>query len=245
MTGSPKGYVMQIYPAIDLRGGQCVRLRQGDYAQETVFGDPAAMASRWAAEGATHLHLVDLDGAKEGRPVNGPSVRAIVHAAGIPCQLGGGLRTEADIREVLGWGVSRVIIGTKALTSPTWLDEMTAKFPQQIVLGIDAKNGLVATHGWLDVSTVSAVDLAKRFETLPLAGLVYTDIARDGMMQGVNGAAMTEMGHATKLPVIASGGVTTIDDIRLLRAISVAGVIVGRALYEGRVDLREITMAAS
>ena len=236
---------MQIYPAIDLRGGQCVRLRQGDYAQETVFGDPAAMASRWVAEGATYLHLVDLDGAKEGRPINGPSVRAIVHAAGIPCQLGGGLRTEADIREVLGWGVDRVIIGTKALTSPTWLDEMTAKFPHQIVLGIDAKNGLVATHGWLDVSTVSAIDLAKRFEKLPLAGLVYTDIARDGMMQGVNAAAMTEMVHATKLPVIASGGVTTIEDIRLLRAIPVAGVIVGRALYEGTVDLREITVAAS
>ena len=235
---------MQIYPAIDLRGGQCVRLRQGDYAQETVFGDPAAMAARWLAEGANYLHLVDLDGAKEGRPINGPSVRAIVKAAGIPCQLGGGLRTEADIREVLGWGVSRVIIGTKALTSPTWLDEMTAKFPQQIVLGIDAKDGMVATHGWLDVSTVSAIDLAKRFESLPLAGLVYTDIARDGMMQGVNAAAMTEMVHATKLPVIASGGVTTIDDIRILRGIPVAGVIVGRALYEGTVDLREITVAA-
>ena len=237
---------MQIYPAIDLRGGQCVRLRQGDYAQETVFGDdPAAMASRWVADGATFLHLVDLDGAKDGRPVNGASVQAIIAAAGVPCQVGGGIRTEDDIREVLGWGVQRVIIGTKALTSPTWLDEMTAKFPQQIVLGIDAKNGLVATHGWLDVSTVSAVELAKRFEKLPLAGLVYTDIARDGMMQGVNVAAMTEMVQATKLPVIASGGVTTIDDIRLLRAIPVAGVIVGRALYEGSVDLREITMAAS
>ena len=235
---------MQIYPAIDLRGGQCVRLRQGDYAQETVFGDPASMASRWVSEGATYLHLVDLDGAKEGRPINGPSVRAIVKAADIPCQLGGGLRTEGDIREVLGWGVARVIVGTKAVASPTWLDEMTAKFPQQIVLGIDAKNGLVATHGWLDVSTVAAVDLAKRFERLPLAGLVYTDIARDGMMQGVNAAAMTEMVHATKLPVIASGGVTTIDDIRILRAIPVAGVIVGRALYEGTVDLREITVAA-
>ena len=153
--------------------------------------------------------------------------------------------SEADIREVLGWGVSRVIVGTKALTSPTWLDEMTASFPQQIVLGIDAKNGLVATHGWLDVSTVTAIDLAKRFEKLPLAGLVYTDIGRDGMMQGVNAAAMTEMVRATKRPVIASGGVTTIDDIRILRGIPVAGVIVGRALYEGTVDLREITVAAS
>jgi phosphoribosylformimino-5-aminoimidazole carboxamide ribotide isomerase len=239
-------HAMQIYPAIDLRGGQCVRLRQGDYAQETVFGDdPAAMARRWVEQGATYLHLVDLDGAKEGRPVNGPSVRAIVAAAKVPCQVGGGLRTEADIREVLGWGVSRVIVGTKALTSPTWLDEMTAKFPNRIVLGIDAKNGQVATQGWLDVSTTSALDLAKRFDELPLAGLVYTDIARDGMMQGVNAAAMTEMVQATKLPVIASGGVTTIDDIRILRAIPVAGAIVGRALYEGRLDLREITVAAS
>src|SRR5438309_2283673 len=135
--GSPESAVssMQIYPAIDLRDGKCVRLRQGDYAQETVFGDdPAAMAARWVADGATFLHLVDLDGAKEGRPINGPSVQAIIAAAGVPCQVGGGIRTEEDIREVLGWGVTRVIVGTKALTTPTWLDEMTAKFPGQLVL---------------------------------------------------------------------------------------------------------------
>ena len=237
---------MQIYPAIDLRGGQCVRLRQGDYQQETVFGDdPAAMARRWVADGATYLHLVDLDGAKEGRPINGPSVRAIVKAADVPCQLGGGLRTEADVREVLSWGVARVIVGTKALTSPTWLDEMASKFPQQIVLGIDAKNGQVATQGWLEVSSISALELAKRFDELPLAGLVYTDIGRDGMMQGVNAAAMAEMAEATELPVIASGGVTTLEDIRTLRTIPVAGAVVGRALYEGRLNLREILMAAA
>src|SRR6476619_6473050 len=138
---------MQIYPAIDLRGGQCVRLRQGDYQQETVFGaDPAAMAKRWVDEGATYLHLVDLDGAKEGRPVNGPSVRAIVAAAGVPSQLGGGLRSEADVTEVLGWGVARVIVGTKALTSPEWLEQMAARFPGRIVLGIDARGGQVATQ---------------------------------------------------------------------------------------------------
>jgi phosphoribosylformimino-5-aminoimidazole carboxamide ribotide isomerase len=236
---------VQIYPAIDLRGGQCVRLRQGDYAQETVFGDdPAAMARRWVEGGATFLHLVDLDGAKEGRPVNGPSVRAIVEAAGVPCQLGGGLRTEADIALALSWGVSRVIVGTKALTSPEWLVDMSAIFPNRIVLGIDAKNGQVATQGWLEVSSVSALDLVKRFDDLPLAGLVYTDIARDGMMQGVNVEAMTEMVRATKLPVIASGGVTTLDDIRRLAAVPMAGAIVGRALYEGRLNLREILMAA-
>ncbi len=236
---------MQIYPAIDLRGGQCVRLRQGDYNQETVFGaDPAAMAKRWVDDGATYLHLVDLDGAKEGKPVNGPSVRAIVEAAGLPCQLGGGLRTEADIALALSWGVARVIIGTKALQSPTWLDDMAGKFPNQIVLGIDAKNGQVATHGWLDVSTTSALDLARRFQNLPLAGLVYTDISRDGMMQGVNAPAMAEMAAATKLPVIASGGVTTLDDIRVLAKIPMAGCIVGRALYEGRLNLKGILEAA-
>lgn len=236
---------MQIYPAIDLRGGQCVRLRQGDYNQETVFGaDPAAMAKRWVADGATFLHLVDLDGAKEGRPVNGPSIAAIVAAAGVPCQLGGGLRTEADIALALSWGVSRVIIGTKALQSPTWLDEMAAKFPGKIVLGIDAKGGQVATHGWLDVSTTSALDLARRFERLPLAAIVYTDISRDGMMQGVNAPAMAEMAAATKLPVIASGGVTTLDDIRVLAKIPMAGVIVGRALYEDRLNLPDILRIA-
>ena len=236
---------MQIYPAIDLRGGQCVRLRQGDYGQETVFGkDPAAMAKRWVDDGATYLHLVDLDGAKEGRPVNGPSVKAIAKAAGVPCQLGGGLRTEADIEEALGWGVDRVIIGTKALTSPDWLERMTAKFPGKIVLGIDAKNGQVATQGWLEVSAVTALDCARRFEHLPLAGLVYTDISRDGMMQGVNLEAMREMAAATKLPVIASGGVTNLDDISNLAAIPMAGCIVGRALYEGRLRLGEVMREA-
>jgi phosphoribosylformimino-5-aminoimidazole carboxamide ribotide isomerase len=236
---------MQIYPAIDLRGGQCVRLRQGDYNQETVFGaDPAAMAKRWVNDGATFLHIVDLDGAKDGKPINGPSVSAIVRAAKIPCQLGGGIRTEADIALALSWGVSRVIIGTKALQTPTWLDDMAAKFPEKIVLGIDAKGGQVATHGWLDVSSTSALDLARRFDDLPLAGLVYTDISRDGMMQGVNAPAMAEMKAATKIPVIASGGVTTLDDIRVLAKIPMAGVIVGRALYEGRLTLPEILEAA-
>lgn len=232
---------MQIYPAIDLRGGQCVRLRQGDYTQETVFGaDPAAMAKRWVDEGATYLHLVDLDGAKAGRPINGASVRAIVETAAVPCQLGGGLRSAENIREVLSWGVARVIIGTKALASPTWLAEMCGLFPQRIVLGIDAKGGKVATAGWLEVSELSALELAKTCENLALAGLVYTDIARDGMMQGANVAAMAEMTRAVRLPVIASGGVTTMDDLVQLHAQGLAGAIVGRALYEGSLNLREI-----
>jgi phosphoribosylformimino-5-aminoimidazole carboxamide ribotide isomerase len=235
---------MQIYPAIDLRGGQCVRLQQGDYGQETVFGaDPAAMARRWVSEGATFLHIVDLDGAKAGQPVNEASIRAIVEASGVPCQLGGGLRSEEHIAKALGWGVTRVVIGTKALQSPEWLERVSNRFPDQIVLGIDAKNGRVATQGWLLVSDVGAIDLAKRFQHLPLAAIVYTDISRDGMLQGANVEAMAEMVRATRLPVIASGGVTTLDDVRRLAAVPVTGVIVGRALYEGRLTLKDILHA--
>lgn len=232
---------MQIYPAIDIRAGRCVRLRQGDYAQETVFGaDPAAMAQRWVAEGATYLHLVDLDGAKEGRPVNGASVRAIVDVSGVPCQLGGGLRTRQHITEALGWGVARVIIGTKALESPRWLEQMCAEFPDKIALGIDARDGRVATQGWLETSEMTALDLARKLGHLQLAALVYTDISRDGMMQGANVAAMAAMAAAVPIPVIASGGVTTLDDIRQLAAAGLAGCIAGRALYEGQLKLREI-----
>ncbi|MCI0638981.1 MAG: 1-(5-phosphoribosyl)-5-[(5-phosphoribosylamino)methylideneamino]imidazole-4-carboxamide isomerase [Gemmataceae bacterium] len=232
---------MRIYPAIDLRGGKCVRLRQGDYQQETVFGaDPAAMAQRWVAEGAQVLHIVDLDGAREGRPINGDSVRAIVQASGVPCQLGGGLRSEEHIREALSWGVKRVVIGTKALQSPAWLEEISKKFPGRIVLGIDAKDGQVATHGWLDVSATSALELAMQLSRLPLAALVYTDIGRDGMLQGANVDAMAEMCAATPLPVIASGGVTTLDDVRRLAVLPLEACIVGRALYEGRLELKQI-----
>ena len=232
---------MQILPAIDLRGGQCVRLRQGDYKQETVFGsDPAAMARRWVREGAEILHIVDLDGAKEGKPTNGLSIRAIVAASGVPCQLGGGVRSERDIVQVLSWGVQRVVIGTKALQAPGWLEEMARKFPAKIVLGLDAKDGRVATHGWLDVSDQSALDLARALSPLPLAALVYTDISRDGMLLGANVQAMADMCAATGLPVIASGGVTTLDDIRRLAALPLAGCIVGRALYENRLNLKEI-----
>jgi phosphoribosylformimino-5-aminoimidazole carboxamide ribotide isomerase len=232
---------VQIFPAIDIRGGQCVRLRQGDFDQETVFGaDPAAMARAWVSQGADILHIVDLDGAKDGKPVNGASVRAIVKTSGVACQLGGGVRSEADIAEVLSWGIQRVVIGTKALQAPAWLAGMARKFPNTIVLGIDAKNGRVATHGWLDVSEQSALDLARALDGLPLAGLVYTDISRDGMLEGANVAAMEEMCAATRLPVIASGGVTTLEDIRRLAALPLAGCIVGRALYESRLKLKEI-----
>jgi phosphoribosylformimino-5-aminoimidazole carboxamide ribotide isomerase len=236
---------MQIFPAIDLRGGKCVRLRQGDYAQETVFGaDPAAMARRWVEQGATYLHIVDLDGAKEGRPVNGDSIRAIVKASGVACQLGGGLRTKEDITQALSWSVARVVIGTKALQSPDWFEKICHQFPDKIVLGIDAKGGRVATEGWLHVSEQAAPELGRRFAHLPLAALVYTDINRDGMLQGPNLPALAEMAAAVSVPVIASGGVTTTEDIRRLAELPLAGCIVGRALYEGKLDLAEIIAIA-
>jgi phosphoribosylformimino-5-aminoimidazole carboxamide ribotide isomerase len=229
-----------LFPAIDLRGGRCVRLRQGDYQQETVFGsDPAAMARRWVGQGARYLHLVDLDGAREGRPVNGDSVRAIVAAAGVPCQLGGGLRTEDDVALALSWGVARVIVGTRALQDPAGCEALCRRFTGRVVLGIDARGGKVATYGWLRDSDTSALDLARRCAAWPLAALVYTDISKDGMLAGPNVEALAELARAVPLPVIASGGVTTLEDVRRLARLGLAGCIIGRALYEGRLDLGE------
>jgi phosphoribosylformimino-5-aminoimidazole carboxamide ribotide isomerase len=227
-----------IYPAIDLRGGQCVRLRQGDYSQETVFGaDPAAMAKRWVEAGASYLHLVDLDGARQGRPANGDSVRSIVQACGVPCQLGGGIRHEEHLLEALSWGVARVILGTRALQDPGWCETMCRRYPGKIVLGIDAKQGRVATEGWLNVSELTALALAKRCAAWPLAALVYTDISRDGMLEGPNVEATAALAAAVPFPVVASGGVTKLDDVTALARRGIAGCIIGRALYEGRIDL--------
>lgn len=236
---------MELWPAIDLRGGRCVRLQQGDYARETVFDDdPVAVARRFADEGARHLHLVDLDGARDGKLVNLEVVRAIVRAVPMQCELGGGVRDEAAIRSLLDAGLSRVVIGTKAQREPDWLRAMVKKFPHQLVIGIDARNGLVATHGWLETSDAQAVDLAKQFEHEPLAALIYTDIATDGMLAGPNLAAMREMAAAVRLPVVASGGVSSAADVAALAETGVAGSIVGRALYEHRLTLREALVAA-
>ena len=229
---------MLILPAIDLRGGCCVRLRQGDYAQETVFGDdPAGMARRWVEQGARYLHLVDLDGARQGHPVNGDSVRRIVEAAGVPCQLGGGLRTEEHIAQALSWGVERVILGTRALLDPHGCAALCRRFPGRICLGIDARQGRVAIQGWERDSDTSALDLARRCAAWPLAALIYTDISRDGMLEGPNVEATAELAAAVTVPVIASGGVTTLEDIERLAAHGLTGCIIGRALYEGKLDL--------
>lgn len=231
---------MQVIPAIDLRGGNCVRLKQGDYDQETVFGDdPAAMAAHWEAEGATRLHLVDLDGAKAGRPVNVEAVRSILKRLTIPCQLGGGVRDEATIAVWLEAGLERVIVGTQALKDPDWFREMALKYPQRLVLGLDARDGQVATGGWLDVSSVEATSLAEQFDDLPLGGVVYTDIACDGMLEGPNLAATEALALRLKTPVIASGGVGRLEDLAHLAALPIAACIVGRALYDGRFRLHE------
>jgi phosphoribosylformimino-5-aminoimidazole carboxamide ribotide isomerase len=231
---------MQILPAIDLLGGRCVRLVQGDYDRETVFGeDPAAMAAHWQEQGAQRLHLVDLDGAKAGRPVNVEPVRAILERVEIPCQLGGGVRDEATIAAWLEAGVDRVVVGTQALKDPAWFREMAGRFPGRLVLGLDARDGRVATGGWLHVSSVVAVTLAEQYDDLPLAAVVYTDITRDGMLEGPNLEATRLLASRLKTPVIASGGVGSLDDIVNLTTLPVAGCIVGRALYEGRFQLRE------
>ncbi len=236
---------MEIWPAIDLRGGKCVRLRQGDYAQETVFGDdPAAMARQWADQGGKHLHLVDLDAAKDGSSANLESVRAIVEAVGVPCELGGGVRGREKIAELLELGLARLVVGTRALKEPDWFRQVCREFPKRLVLGIDARGGMVATDGWLETSETSAVELARQFEAEPIAAIVYTDIATDGMMAGPNVEAMAEMQRSVDMPVVASGGVTTVDDVRRLTEAGMAGCIIGRALYEGTIDLKEALQVA-
>lgn len=236
---------VEVWPAIDLRGGRCVRLRQGDYQQETVFAeDPAAMARHWAAQGARRLHLVDLDAARNGLGANADAVRAILAAVDVSCQLGGGIRDEATIRRWLDAGASRLVVGTKAAEDPQWLRTMARQFPGRLVLGVDARDGWVATDGWQKTSRQRAIDLARQFAEEPLAAVVYTDIATDGMMAGPNVAAMAEMQRAVPLPVVASGGVSSVDDVARLAAVPMAGCIIGRALYEGAVSLPAALAAA-
>jgi len=237
---------MQVWPAIDLRGGKCVRLRQGDYTQETVFADyPAEIARQFVAQGGQHLHIVDLEGAREGLPVNLPSVQAILDEVDIECELGGGIRDEQSICELLDFGLDRLVIGTSALKDPEWFRRACRQYPGKLVLGIDARDGRVATDGWLKTSEVTALDLARQFSGEPLAAIIYTDIATDGMMAGPNVAAMAEMQASVDVAVIASGGVTTASDVARLAAAGLAGCIIGRALYEGTLTLADALRAAN
>jgi phosphoribosylformimino-5-aminoimidazole carboxamide ribotide isomerase len=236
---------MEIWPAIDLRGGKCVRLRQGDYQQETVFADnPADVARQFAGQGARHLHIVDLEGAREGLPVNLPSVQDILATIDIECELGGGIRDEQSVSELLNFGLARLVIGTSALTDPEWFRAACRRYPRKLVLGIDARDGRAATDGWVNTTEVAAVDLARQVADEPLAAIIYTDIATDGMLTGPNVAAMAEMQAAVDVPVIASGGVATVQDVARLAAAGLAGCIIGRALYEGTLTLAEALRAA-
>ena len=238
---------MQIIPAIDLLDGQCVRLHQGDYDQVTRFSDdPVAQALAWQQQGAERLHLVDLDGARTGLPVNDAAVKAITAALAIPVQLGGGVRSAERAEELLACGLDRVILGTVAIEQPQLVRDLAQRHPGRIVVGIDAKDGLVATRGWLETSSVEATGLARSFEGSGVAAIISTDIATDGTLAGPNRAALRAMAEASSIPVIASGGIGSLEDILSLLSIAplgVEGVIVGRALYDGGLDLAEAIAA--
>ena len=234
---------MILFPAIDLKEGLAVRLEQGDMARATVFNrDPAEQARIFAAQGFQYLHLVDLDGAFAGRPMNTAAVERILAAVQIPVQLGGGIRDRATIEAWLGKGVTRVIIGTAAVRDPALVKAAAGAFPGRIVVGLDARDGKVAVEGWAATAELSAVDLARRFEDAGVAAIVYTDVARDGMLKGLNLDATIALADAVSIPVIASGGLASIDDVRALlaaRAQKLAGAIVGRVLYDGRLNAAE------
>jgi phosphoribosylformimino-5-aminoimidazole carboxamide ribotide isomerase len=231
-----------LYPAIDLKEGRCVRLLRGEMSAATVFNeDPAAQAKSFADAGCRWLHLVDLDGAFAGKPMNAASVEAILKAVRVPAQLGGGIRDLATIEAWLGKGIARVILGTAALTNPDLVEEGCRKFPGKVAVGIDARAGKVAVEGWAKTSEMTALDLARRVEDAGAAAIIFTDIDRDGALAGVNVAATAALARALETPVIASGGVAALDDIAALKtheSDGIAGAILGRALYDGRVDLK-------
>ncbi|BFH65802.1 1-(5-phosphoribosyl)-5-[(5-phosphoribosylamino)methylideneamino]imidazole-4-carboxamide isomerase [Paenibacillus azoreducens] len=232
-----------IYPAIDIRGGKCVRLIQGDYNQETVYNDsPLAAAKAWEAQGGAYIHLVDLDGAKAGHPVNDEVIGAIASGVNVPVQVGGGLRTLADVKRLLSLGVSRVIIGTAAIEDRAFTEEVLGTYGDKVAIGIDARNGYVATRGWLETSEVKAEELAKELAAKGAETFIFTDISRDGMMQGPNVDAIVALAKGSGRTVIASGGVSVLDDLIRLheyRNEGVGGAIVGKALYTGSIDLAE------
>lgn len=235
---------MLLIPAIDLKDGKCVRLRQGRMDDETVFSDdPVAMAGRWVEAGARRLHLVDLNGAFDGKPVNGDVIRAIAEAyPDLPIQVGGGIRNEDTVQAYLDAGVQYAIIGTRAVNNPGFVGDLCAEFPGHIIVGLDAKEGKVAVDGWSKLSKHDVIDLAQHFEQDGVEAIVYTDIGRDGMMSGVNVDATVKLAQAVTIPIIASGGITNIDDIRALCEVTnegITGAITGRAIYEGTLDFAE------
>jgi phosphoribosylformimino-5-aminoimidazole carboxamide ribotide isomerase len=243
-VGPPGGDVIELIPAIDIRGGRCVRLYQGDYTRETVFSDdPVAVARRWQAEGAPRLHLVDLDGAREGRPVNAGIVVGIARAVSIPCQLGGGIRSLNTVERYLTSGVQRVILGSVAVEQPAVLGAAVSRFGEAIIVGVDARSGRVALHGWQERSDEKAEELMRRLVAVGVRRFVYTDIARDGTLRGPNLAATARVARDIPAPVIASGGIATLDHIRRLSKIGVEGAILGRALYDGTLSLPAVLRA--
>ena len=234
---------MILFPAIDLKDGQCVRLKLGDMNAATVFNDdPAAQARAFEQQGFSYLHIVDLNGAFEGRPVNAAAVDAILKAISMPAQLGGGIRDLATVEDWLGRGVRRVILGTAAVRDPAFVRDACKRFPGRIAVGIDAKGGKVAVEGWAETSELTAIELASRFEDAGVAAIIYTDIERDGVLKGLNLDATAELARSTSIPVIASGGLASIDDVKALLRPEYAmleGAITGRALYDGRIDPAE------
>jgi phosphoribosylformimino-5-aminoimidazole carboxamide ribotide isomerase len=233
-----------LFPAIDLKNGQCVRLEQGDMARATVFNlDPAAQARNFTAQGFEYLHVVDLDGAFAGRPMNAHAVEAMLKAVSIPVQLGGGIRDLDTAEAWLAKGIARVIIGTAAVRDPELVRAASKKFPGRVAVGLDARDGKVAVEGWAETSEVSALEIAQRFEDAGVAAIIFTDIARDGLLKGLNLDATIALAERISIPVIASGGLASIEDVKALlapRAKKLAGAIAGRALYDGRIDPAEV-----
>lgn len=232
---------MILFPAIDIRNGNCVRLIQGDYAQETIYGDsPTEMALMWEQKGAEYLHLIDLDGAKTGNSLNQTAIKSIAESVSIPVQVGGGIRSIETIKSHIENGVSRVIIGTAAITDPAFLEEAVKIYGDKIAVSIDARNGYVATDGWTETSDVQAIDLIKRLEDIGVKTIVYTDIFKDGMLEGPNFEELSTIDRATTLDVIASGGVTTKEDIDKLKDMNMYGAIIGKALYDGNLKFEDL-----
>lgn len=232
---------MIIFPAIDIRGGKCVRLEQGDYNKETIYGDsPVEMAKHWQNKGAEYIHIVDLDGAKSGVSQNAQAIKEIASVLNVPIQVGGGIRSLEVIEQYISYGVARVIIGTAAIADQDFLRDATKKYNKQIAVSLDARNELLATDGWTDTSTVRALDILPLLEEIGVETIVYTDIAKDGMLQGPNIDELTKIDQATSMNVIASGGVTTKEDVTALKQLDLYGAIVGKALYDGKIEFEQI-----